>query len=42
MRRQIARAENSSQWIERWAAAELFYVDTFRPSHWAHAIVAGQ
>lgn len=41
MRRQIARGENTSQWIKRWAAAEMFYVDTFLPSQSAHAIVAG-
>jgi uridine kinase len=42
MRRQIARGENSPEWIDRWAAAEAFYVEQFRPRQSAHLIVAGE
>ncbi|MCZ6681510.1 MAG: AAA family ATPase [Candidatus Poribacteria bacterium] len=41
-RRQIARGENTSEWIQHWAAAEIFYVANFRPSRSAHMIVVGE
>ena len=40
-RRQIARRENTNEWIQRWAAAEKFYVDNFRPNRAAEFIVSG-
>mgnify|MGYP002621516900 CR=1 FL=1 len=41
LRRQIARGENSIEWISRWAAAESYYVEKFSPRDSAHRIVAG-
>jgi uridine kinase len=35
MNRQIARGQNSSDWITRWVAAEDFYVALCEP--WRHA-----
>jgi uridine kinase len=40
--RQVARGENSQEWIERWAAAERFYVENHRPHELAHVIVRGE
>lgn len=42
MRRQYARRENTNEQITRWAAAEAYYVDNFRPAESAHFIVAGE
>ena len=42
MQRQISRNENTSKWIQRWAAAETFYVERFRPGLSANIIVAGE
>ena len=42
LRRQIARGENTIEWIQRWAAAEIFYVENFCPQRFAHMIIAGE
>lgn len=42
MRRQYARRENTNEQITRWAAAEAFYVENFRPAEPAHFIIAGE
>ena len=42
LRRQLAREENTSEWIQRWAAAEAFYVRTFRRDRSAHMTVSGE
>jgi uridine kinase len=41
-RRQVARGENSREWIERWAAAESYYIDLIAPSQSAHLVVSGE
>jgi uridine kinase len=40
--RQLSRTWDSLDWIRRWAAAEEFYVNNFRPQLTAHAVVAGE
>jgi uridine kinase len=41
LRRQKDRGENTSMWIQRWAAAEKFYVTNIRPSLSQSLIVSG-
>ena len=41
-RRQIARGENTIEWIQRWASAEIFYIEHFDPKNTAHVIIAGE
>lgn len=41
LRRQYARRENTNEQIARWAAAEAYYVENFRPAESAHFVVAG-
>ena len=41
-RRQIARGENTNEWIQRWAAAETFYAENFEPNRSADFIVSGE
>ena len=42
MDRQIARGENSSDWITRWAAAEDFYVAFCQPWRYADLVIDGE
>jgi uridine kinase len=42
MDRQIARGQNSSDWITRWVAAEDFYVAVYQPWRNADLVVAGE
>ena len=42
LRRQIARGENPNEWIQRWAAAENYYVENFGPSGSADVLIAGE
>ena len=41
-RRQMERDENTSEWVRRWTAAEIFYVKNFRPSLSQFMIVPGE
>jgi phosphoribulokinase len=40
--RQVARGENSTFWIERWMAAEDFYVAVKGPWEWVDFLVEGE
>jgi phosphoribulokinase len=40
--RQVARAENSSEWIDRWIAAEDYYVARERPWDRADYVINGE
>ena len=42
LKRQLARTWDSLEWIQRWAAAETYYVETFQPMRSAHVVFAGE
>jgi uridine kinase len=42
LRRQISRGENSMFWIDRWTAAEDFYVATMGPWEWVDFLISGE
>jgi uridine kinase len=42
MDRQIARGQNSSDWIRRWVAAEDFYVAAYQPWRNADLVIDGE
>jgi uridine kinase len=42
MGRQIARGQNSSDWITRWVAAEDFYVAVCQPWRYADLVIDGE
>jgi uridine kinase len=42
MDRQVARGENSSDWITRWVAAEDFYVAVCQPWRYADLVIDGE
>ena len=39
--RQLEQAENSTEWIERWAAAEAYYERQHQPQQHVNLVVAG-
>ena len=42
LRRQINREENTNDWIQRWAAAEIFYITNFQTDLLQSMIVSGE
>ena len=41
VRRQAERGQNPSAWIQRWMAAENYYLERIRPSDSAEVVVLG-
>ena len=41
-RRQLVRNENPIEWIERWAAAEAFYLKSVQPHRSANLTISGE
>ncbi|MBX3013901.1 MAG: (d)CMP kinase [Caldilineaceae bacterium] len=42
MVRQTARADATSTWLERWDAAERYYIEQFQPQRYADLVISGE
>ncbi len=42
MVRQTARADATSAWLERWDAAERYYIEQFQPQRYADLVISGE
>jgi hypothetical protein len=42
VRRRVERGQNPSAWVQRWMAAENYYLERVRPSDSAEVVVLGE
>lgn len=42
MARQSARADATAAWLERWDAAERYYIEQFQPESYADLVITGE